>query len=342
MKEILKIIVCGEGGVGTTTLLYRITDNFFNAETKMTIGTQFFYKSFEIEGEDHQVVFFDLAGQERWRFFQDKLVKGADAAILAFDLTRPMTLENLEEWVILLRTYNKKLPIMLIGTKTDLIEELMVEDEYILSFVEEHNFFDYIKVSSKTGENVNIVFENLLRNLLGFELLPSSNLISNLRDPTDHDMIYLLDSFLKKYNLYVKKIRIYKINDFITLKLENDATKIYIKNEKFLQCKYHLINIRIDKIEDFDEIHSIDEMSEFLDKNLEVQSPHCFSVTPEEEFWGYCSNLQAWAENKYDSRLIHRNLAFPLLRKLTEAGDPMAKKILKKKSERGWIMDMNR
>ncbi len=51
------------------------------------------------------------------------------------------------------------------------------------------------------------------------------------------------------------------------------------------------------------------------------------SLIPNEtEFFGHCSNLQAWAEQDYDTRLLHRNIAFPLLKKLTEAGDPLAKK----------------
>ncbi len=36
-------------------------------------------------------------------------------------------------------------------------------------------------------------------------------------------------------------------------------------------------------------------------------------------------NLQAWAENNYDTRLLHRNLAFPLLKRLVDVGDPNAR-----------------
>lgn len=34
-------------------------------------------------------------------------------------------------------------------------------------------------------------------------------------------------------------------------------------------------------------------------------------------------------ENSYDTRLLHRNIAFPLLKKLTEVGDPQARKVFK-------------
>jgi len=53
------------------------------------------------------------------------------------------------------------------------------------------------------------------------------------------------------------------------------------------------------------------------------------TITPEQEFWGHCSNLQAWYEHDYDTRLLHSNLAFPLLKALVDAGDTKAKAILK-------------
>ncbi len=52
-------------------------------------------------------------------------------------------------------------------------------------------------------------------------------------------------------------------------------------------------------------------------------------MPPEVEFWGHCSNLQAWYEFEYNTKLLHRNLAFPLLKKLYEVGDPQAKKVFK-------------
>jgi len=47
------------------------------------------------------------------------------------------------------------------------------------------------------------------------------------------------------------------------------------------------------------------------------------------QFIGHCSNLHAWAENNYDTRLLHSNLAFPLLKRLTEVEDPFAKRVFK-------------
>ena len=51
------------------------------------------------------------------------------------------------------------------------------------------------------------------------------------------------------------------------------------------------------------------------------------TITPEQEFWGHRSNIQAWVECEYDTRLLHSNLSFPLLKALSDAGDPKAKAI---------------
>ncbi|MHA1491643.1 MAG: leucine-rich repeat domain-containing protein, partial [Promethearchaeota archaeon] len=119
------------------------------------------------------------------------------------------------------------------------------------------------------------------------------------------------------------------INDYIKLKLENGRTSIYVKNRVFRQCMYLLLNIPVKKIEEYDDIESIDEAAEKLDRSLEGRHSTKSIITPEVEFKGHCSNIQAWAENDYDTRILHRNLAFPLLKRLSEVGDPLAKKKIK-------------
>ncbi|MFO7794597.1 MAG: hypothetical protein R6W84_00485 [Promethearchaeia archaeon] len=121
----------------------------------------------------------------------------------------------------------------------------------------------------------------------------------------------------------------YKVNEYIKLKLENGVTNIYVKNQRFRQCMYLLLNIPMDKIRDYEDIDSIDKAAEHLDRSMEGNRVGQHGITPEVEFWGHCSNITAWAENGYDTRILHRNLAFPLLKRLVEVGDPEAKKVFK-------------
>lgn len=132
----------------------------------------------------------------------------------------------------------------------------------------------------------------------------------------------------------------YKVNDYITLRLEGKETNIYVKGKRFRQCKFLLLQIPIDKITDFDDIESIDEIAERLDRSLEPRANlhgqliRNNELPPETEFWGHCSNMQVWYEHNYDTRLLRNNLAFLLLKKLTEVGDPLAKKVFKEEIAR--------
>ena len=117
----------------------------------------------------------------------------------------------------------------------------------------------------------------------------------------------------------------FKINEFLTLKLQDYKTIIYVKGQEFIQCKHLLLNIPINEISSFDEIQSIDEASESLNDTEIIDA----KIPPMVEFWGHCSNLQVWAEYNYNTQLLHSNLAFPLLKKLTESGDSKAANIFK-------------
>ncbi|MFW9987990.1 MAG: Rab family GTPase [Candidatus Odinarchaeota archaeon] len=165
-KFILKILTAGEGGVGKTTLLHRYVEGKFSAETKMTIGVEFFLKETEIDSKHCTLQLWDFGGQERFRFLLESYVLGAKGALLMFDLTRLMSLENLQQWVNIVRKGDPNLPVLFVGTKLDLTDEIQVDDDYAASFLNEFNLIDFVKISSKTGENVAKVFEVLTRNIL--------------------------------------------------------------------------------------------------------------------------------------------------------------------------------
>lgn len=125
----------------------------------------------------------------------------------------------------------------------------------------------------------------------------------------------------------------FKINNYITLKLEekenNKLTVIYVNNKRFDQCKFLLLEISINEITSMDALESIDEIAEKMDLEYEEEGYVYSNIPPEVEFWAHCSNLQVWTENNYNSRLIHSNLAFPLLKQLSEVGDRVAQKVFK-------------
>jgi small GTP-binding protein len=164
--RVLKIITTGEGGVGKTTLLHRYVEGKFLVDTKMTLGVEFFLKEIDLDGNKILLQIWDFGGQDRFRFLLKNYVLGAKGALLLFDLTRPITLEKLEQWVKLCRTENLDLPILLLGSKVDLVNLITINEAYILEIKEYYEMFDYLRISSKTGENTDLAFELLAKEII--------------------------------------------------------------------------------------------------------------------------------------------------------------------------------
>ena len=143
------------------------------------------------------------------------------------------------------------------------------------------------------------------------------------------------------YNMFNYNMKEFKANKYILLRLEGIYTQMYVNNERFVGCARLILNISKKEVDSFDEIESIDEASELSDHYLidnEIYkeehgklafSPYSYDIPPETEFWGHCSNIQAWIENDYNTCILHSNIAFPLLKELTKAGDPKAKRVFK-------------
>lgn len=164
--KLLKVITAGDGGVGKTTLLYRYVEGRFLADTKMTLGVEFFLKEINIRGEPVNLQVWDFGGQDHFRPLLKDYSVGAKGALLLFDLTRPSSLENIEQWVNICRGENPGIPIIFIGTKLDLTESMTVDDKFAGSFPKEYGFFKFLKISSKTGENVNLAFKLLAKEII--------------------------------------------------------------------------------------------------------------------------------------------------------------------------------
>lgn len=126
-------------------------------------------------------------------------------------------------------------------------------------------------------------------------------------------------------------MKYFDINNIITLKLEDGKTNLYVNNKLFRQYRHLLLDIPMDEFDFSRDDISIDMVADMLqwknDSQKLIKDP--INISPEVEFWGHCSNLQAWAENNYDTRLLHHSIAFPLLKKVMEIGDIKARQIFK-------------
>ena len=166
MKTV-KVIVSGDGGVGKTSFLNRLVHDCFYDDSKLTRGVDFYSKNITVNGIELNFIMWDFAGQTQFKTLLNGFVDGSIAAVILFDLTRINTIENVYDWIKTLEPFGN-LPILLIGTKRDLISpsDTQAIDNYILDIVNENeNIISYLKISSKTGENIKNAFEILIGSL---------------------------------------------------------------------------------------------------------------------------------------------------------------------------------
>ena len=83
------------------------------------------------------------------------------------------------------------------------------------------------------------------------------------------------------------------INDFITLKLENDETFIYVKKKRFIQCIRLTFTISEQDSDIMDDIDSIDEASELKRLRTLNVSENPFLKTNEKEIDAFLEILKS-------------------------------------------------
>ena len=113
-------------------MLKRFLHGEFDTNTKETVGVEFGSKNFTL-GENESIVkaqIWDTAGQERYRSVTKAYYKGEKGALLVYDITRRNTFDNVDNWLIDLKTNgDRDILIILISNKSDLAENREVSVE---------------------------------------------------------------------------------------------------------------------------------------------------------------------------------------------------------------------
>jgi len=171
---LFKAIVTGDGGVGKTALTIRFTKGFFEQDYKLTIGVDFHIKTIEIQTLEGikkcKLQLWDTGGQERFSSVRPMYYRGALGALLVFDLTNIESFEHLPNWIEEIKSNSKSdIPMLLIGNKSDLINERAVSESDIELFSQKFKFY-YLETSAKSGENVSDCFAILAYLMMGLEV----------------------------------------------------------------------------------------------------------------------------------------------------------------------------
>jgi len=157
-----KLILGGDGAVGKTSMVHRFVEDEFLKDYKSTIGTSIMKKECKFDGLDSTVrfVLWDLAGQSQFKKVRKSYLSSAEAGILAFDVTNPVSFQNVENWHKEILSVSPSISLILVGNKIDLEDGRLVSREDGEKTAESLGI-PYIETSAKTGESINDAFRML-------------------------------------------------------------------------------------------------------------------------------------------------------------------------------------
>ena len=176
-QPLYPISIIGDSSTGKTSLIIQFTSSKFDEKMSATIGIDYFMEEVTCkDGNTYQIKIMDTAGQEQYHSMTLNMLKICKGILLVYSITDKDSFNNLEsKWIDEINDHVdvNNIPIVLIGNKKDLEDERVIEEQTARDFANKFNL-KFFETSSKTGENVNLAFEELVN-----EVVKSNNVNKN-------------------------------------------------------------------------------------------------------------------------------------------------------------------
>ncbi|EPQ54126.1 hypothetical protein GLOTRDRAFT_62641 [Gloeophyllum trabeum ATCC 11539] len=165
MRE-FNAVVLGAGGVGKSALTVRFIRDVFVENYDPTIEEEY-RRNVEVDGDLYSLEVLDTAGAEQFTALNEVYMKSGRGFILVFSLTQEASLrevDNLRQQIYRIKGGNTNVPIVVVGTKMDLVNEREVQRDTIQDLATRWAL-PFYETSAKRNWHVTEVFEDLVRQM---------------------------------------------------------------------------------------------------------------------------------------------------------------------------------
>ena len=256
-----KILLLSDSEVGKSAIKWRNVYQRRTPNERLTIGVDFFVKTFVIDKKKYKLQLWDIGREERYRFLLPTYCLGANAVLLLYDVTKPQTLSNIGEWINIVRQKSGEIPISLIGIIPNENLKRQVSAEEGAKIAKKKKLNSFIEINAITGENVGEAFETITRLMLAnleyeFPIKMKKYeefIVYDLKNTGDPTKLNINPEELQ-YHLNPKKVLIIILNDlrrifiwkgakspvrnrFISARVAQDLQRELIKDARYQRCK---------------------------------------------------------------------------------------------------------
>ena len=152
--------------MGKTAFINKYVNNKFE-DYNATIGIDFFSKVMTLPtGKEMKLLFYDTAGQEKYKSISFNLIKNAHGIILMYDISDRETFVDIGRWLESIKeAKGQNFPMILIGNKCDLTEVRQITKEEGEQLAKD-NGFPFMETSCKEGINIEESIQMLVLNIM--------------------------------------------------------------------------------------------------------------------------------------------------------------------------------
>ena len=150
----LKIVIIGDSGIGKTCLVKRFIQDGLDSNKKPTEGLDLFSKNLKINDNVFRIEIWDASGDKKYRTIRPAYYKGANGAIVVYDVTSKTSFDSVDNYISELKEIvSTDIKIMMIGNKIDLKDEKEVSTEEALS---KGKYFELPLVEASAIDSTNV------------------------------------------------------------------------------------------------------------------------------------------------------------------------------------------
>jgi Ras-related protein Ral-A len=160
-----KIIMVGSGGVGKSALTLQYMYGDFPEEYDPTKADSY-RKKITLDSQETNVDILDTAGQEEYAAIRDNYYRSGEGFLCIFSICEQESFQHTQEFrdQICRVLDDETVPFILVGNKSDLSAQRKVSSRDAELKAKEWQC-PYIETSAKTRQNVEEVFEKLMRQI---------------------------------------------------------------------------------------------------------------------------------------------------------------------------------